>query len=104
MGNPILDQFQELLMLDTGNVLVNLWLRLSVQLGSWGNISSKATTNLSLLTVLALSMSQSKRNSLSVYKCPKPKSKSRQSKAEENLKNYVTFPMTVHCSKKRIAI
>ena len=61
MGNPFLDQSEELLTLDTGNVVDESVIETVLTIEELGKKSSKATTSLSLLTVLAPFMSQSKR-------------------------------------------
>lgn len=83
-GNPFLDQSEELLILDTCDVLGESVVE---TVRNWGKNSLKATTSLSFLTVLALFMSQSKRivsHSLNAHN-------TKQLKAVENLKHDVSL-------------
>ena len=105
MGNPFLDQSKELndldqsgelLALDTGNVLNDSVVETVRTIEELGKEQFKSYYKSVLVDHTRSIHEPIKKNSLSLFKCPKPKSKTKQSKAVEGLKNVSLFSR-LHC-------
>ena len=91
MGNPFLDQSEELLMLGSGNVMDESVVETVRKIEELGKEQFTSYYK-SIIVDCSHSIHEPiKKNSLSLFKCPKPKSKAKQAKAIENLKNDVSL-------------
>lgn len=91
MGNPFLDQSEELLTLDTGNVLDQSVVETVRTIEALGKEQFKNYYKSVLVDCTSSIHEPIKKNNLPLFKCPKPKSKTKQSKIVENLKDDVSL-------------
>ena len=91
MGNPFLEHSQELIALDTAIIMDESVVETVRTIESLGKEQFKSFYKDVLLDCTTSIHNAIKKNNLSLFKCPKPKSKSKQAKAIENLKNDVSL-------------
>ena len=90
-GNPFLDQSEELLTLDTGDVADDSVVETVRSIEALGKEKFKNYFKSVLVDRTCSIHEPIKKNNLSLFKCPKAKSKTKQSKVIENLKNDVSL-------------
>jgi len=91
MGNPFLDQSSELLTLDTANIMNESVLETVHSIEALGKKQFQSYYKAVLVDRTTSIHEAIKKNNLPLFKCPKPKPKSRQAKAIESLKNDVSI-------------